>query len=79
MCHAVTEGIRFIHERIQAGGKVYIHRASGFHRAPTMTAAYLMSTGLSMEDALATIRSARPFAKPIKSQIDVLKRLSSEV
>ena len=72
-------GIAFIEEAIANGGTVYVHCASGVQRAPTMAAAYLISTGLSVKEALATIRKVRPFINPRRSQRKQLERLAGEV
>jgi predicted protein tyrosine phosphatase len=72
-------GIAFIEEEIASGGTVYVHCASGIHRAATMAAAYLMSTGLSLKEAVATIRKVRPFAGPIRSQRKRLEQLAREL
>lgn len=57
----LDEGVRFIKSVIGSGKKVYIHCGAGVGRAPTMAAAYLLSTGMSLEDSLNLIRQARPF------------------
>lgn len=57
----LMRGVDFISAEIQGGGKVYIHCAVGCGRAPTMTAAYLISTGDSPKHALKRIRNVRPF------------------
>lgn len=54
-------GAKFIHDQIEDGGKVYVHCGVGVGRAPTMTAAYLMTTGMSPDEALKTIKKVRPF------------------
>ena len=66
-------GVDFISEEIERGGKVYIHCAVGCGRAPTMTAAYLISKGLMPEDALKRIKRIRPFISPTKKQKRVLQ------
>jgi len=65
----LEEGVVFITEHIQQGGKVYVHCGVGVGRAPTMAAAYLISTGLSTQEAWKTIRQKRPFIWPIRSQV----------
>ena len=45
-------GVCFIDAEINRGGKVYIHCAVGCGRAPTMTAAYLISTGDAPRDSV---------------------------
>lgn len=57
----LEQGVAFIREVIQGGGKVYIHCGAGVGRAPTMAAAYLMADGYSLEEALQKIRRVRPF------------------
>ncbi len=54
-------GVAFIRRIVSAGGKVYIHCAGGVGRAPTMAAAYFVTQGMTVEEALALIRRTRPF------------------
>ena len=42
----LRQGVDFIRGQIENGGAVYIHCWEGVGRAPTMAAAYLVSTGL---------------------------------
>ena len=71
----LNEGIAFIDSAIADGGKVYIHCSAGVGRAPTMAAAYLISRGHSIDDALALIRTARPFIRLTPNQMTVLGAL----
>lgn len=64
----LRRGIAFITEEVTNGGKVYIHCAAGVGRAPTMAAAYLVSTGLPPEQAWAKIKRVRPFIRPTPGQ-----------
>ena len=57
----LQRGVDFATDEIQRGGKVYIHCAVGCGRAPTMTAACLIATGLSVDEALRKIKATRPF------------------
>ena len=57
----LRDGVDFITRHIDAGDLVYIHCGVGIGRAPTMAAAYLISTGMTVSEALATIRAVRPF------------------
>ena len=61
-------GVRFIHEQVTQGGAVYIHCGVGVGRAPTLAAAYLVSTGLTPAEAWALIRWKRPFIWPNRRQ-----------
>ncbi len=73
----LTRGVEFISAEIERGGKVYVHCAVGCGRAPTMTAAYLISTGLEPEEALQRIRQARPFINPTRKQRQVLSNFAA--
>lgn len=68
----LDEGVSFIREVIQNGGKVYIHCGAGVGRAPTMAAAYLMAEGHSLAEALAMIRKVRPFIAITPPQMEQL-------
>ncbi len=68
----LARGVEFVREQIDAGRKVYIHCAGGVGRAPTLAAAYLISTGMPREDAIATIRRARPFIDIMPPQMAAL-------
>lgn len=65
-------GVHFISQRIEAGDKVYIHCAGGIGRAPTMAAAYLISTGATVVQALDLIQKVRPFISPTHPQVQAL-------
>jgi protein-tyrosine phosphatase len=69
---ALTRGVAFIHEIIEQGGKVYIHCAGGVGRAPTMAAAYYISQGMTLEQALGLIRKSRPFINVMPAQMERL-------
>jgi protein tyrosine phosphatase (PTP) superfamily phosphohydrolase (DUF442 family) len=69
----LAEGARFIGEEIERGGKVYVHCWEGVGRAPTMAAAYLVSTGMSPAEAWKRIRSVRPFIRPTPFQVAQLE------
>jgi len=68
----LTRGVDFIRAEIAGGGKVYVHCAVGCGRAPTMAAAYLISTGMKPADALRQIKSTRPFVHLTRAQRAVL-------
>jgi protein-tyrosine phosphatase len=64
----LCQGVRFIHQQIDAGGQVYVHCMLGVGRSVTMVAAYLVATGMTPVDALRTIRRRRPFIQPTVGQ-----------
>jgi predicted protein tyrosine phosphatase len=71
----LEEGVRFIDDVIRGGGKVYIHCGAGVGRAPTMAAAYLLSQGCTLDEALARIRKARPFITITPPQMERLREI----
>ena len=73
----LLRGVEFIGAEIERGGKVYVHCAVGCGRAPTMTAAYLVSTGLGPHEALQRIRLVRPFINPTRRQRQVLSEFAA--
>lgn len=64
----LQKGVEFIDLHIKAGGRVYVHCAAGEGRGPSMAAAYLISTGLTPEDAWKQIRQVRRFIRPNAEQ-----------
>lgn len=72
----LDRGVAFIAEEVARGGQVYIHCGSGVGRAATLAAAYLVSSGLSTEEAWAQIRAVRPFVRPMPVQIRQVERFA---
>jgi predicted protein tyrosine phosphatase len=73
----LTEGVQFIKTELQNGGTVYIHCWEGVGRAPTMAAAYFVSTGLPPAQAWEKISRVRPFIRPVESQINQIERFAA--
>ncbi len=67
-------GAKTIAELVAMGKKIYIHCKEGHGRAPTMTAAYFISTGMSTNEALALIQQYRPEAHPNQEQVKALEQ-----
>lgn len=74
----LRRGVAFISEGIAGGQGVYVHCGSGVGRAPTMAAAYLVSTGLTPEQAWARIRDARPFIRPTAAQVEQIRQFAAQ-
>lgn len=68
----LRRGIDFIKKAIGDGGKVYVHCALGRGRSPTMVAAYFIDQGLTVDDAIETIRKARPIIELSPDQLEQL-------
>lgn len=74
----MERGVNFIAREIEEyRGKVYIHCRAGIGRAPSMAAAYLISTGMTRKEALKTIERARPFISLNQNQKRVLDQFEA--
>ncbi len=69
----LEKGVTFIKNSLDQGGKVYIHCRLGEGRGPTMALAYLVSTGLTFEDAFLSVKKVRPFIRLTRSQVAQIK------
>lgn len=56
---ALAMGVQMLRFCMENSIKVYIHCKNGHGRAPTVVAAYLISTGMSVKDAIKTIAKQR--------------------
>lgn len=65
-------GVNTISALIVNKEKIYIHCLNGHGRAPTLTAAYLIYTGMTTEEAIAFIKERRPVIHLEDSQIEAL-------
>jgi protein tyrosine phosphatase (PTP) superfamily phosphohydrolase (DUF442 family) len=74
----LRQGAAFIAEEIARGGGVYVHCGAGVGRAPTMAAAYLVSTGMTPDQAWARIRAVRPFIRIKPGQIAQIERFARD-
>ena len=72
-------GVAFIVEEVAQGGGVYVHCGSGVGRAATMAAAYLVSTGLTPDQAWMRICEVRPFIRPAPVQVAQVERFAAQV
>lgn len=68
----------FIAGEIARGGKVYVHCWEGVGRAPTTACAYLVSTGMTPQEAWARIRKVRPFVRPTPFQVAQIDRFAEQ-
>lgn len=73
----LQRGVAFIRKEVEHGG-VYVHCGAGVGRAPTMAAAYLVSTGLTSREAWGKIREKRPFIRPKPQQVSQVNRFAEE-
>ena len=66
-------------QQIEQGNGVYIHCGVGVGRAPTVAAAYLVSTGMTPEEAWTMLRAIRPFIWPNRRQRASVKQFAEEL
>ena len=71
-------GISCIKNAVKTKNKVYIHCKNGHGRAPTLVAAYLTTQGMSVEEAIALIKSKRPEIHLEQSQLQAIKRFQQD-
>ncbi len=64
----LEQGVDFIRQYTENNQGVYIHCWEGLGRGPTMAAAYLVSTGMTPDEAWEKIQETRPFIRPTDVQ-----------
>jgi predicted protein tyrosine phosphatase len=74
----LRQGVAFIAAEVAQGGQVYVHCGSGVGRAATMAAAYLVSTGLTADQAWDCIRQVRPFIRPTAVQVAAIEQFAKQ-
>ncbi|MEM6336187.1 MAG: dual specificity protein phosphatase [Bacteroidota bacterium] len=75
----LREGAAFIRDAIDAGRTVYVHCAGGLGRAPSAAIAYLITTGLTFDEAHAKVRAGRPFVSLKPGQVARLREFEELV
>lgn len=65
--------VSWINQQAKNGKKVYMHCAAGVGRAPTMAMAYLVSTGLTADQAFAEIKLKHPDTGPGPRQLEAVR------
>jgi hypothetical protein len=75
----IIRGVAFIRHELQSGGKVYVHCWEGLGRSPTLVAAYLVSEGLTPQEAWDTIIRVRPFIRPTQTQRESLDAYAAQL
>ncbi|MBI2607862.1 MAG: dual specificity protein phosphatase family protein [Candidatus Doudnabacteria bacterium] len=69
----LAAGVAALKTLVERNLKVYVHCQNGHGRAPTLVAAYFVSLGQSVEEAIAVIKAKRPAIHLQDSQIEALK------
>jgi len=65
--------VSWINKQAENGRKVYMHCAAGVGRAPTMAIAYLVSTGLTADQAFAEIKQKHHDTDPGPRQLEAVR------
>jgi protein-tyrosine phosphatase len=65
----LVNGVRFIERLIRGKVKMFIHCRNGHGRAPTLFAAYLISQGMGVQEAISFIKSKRPSIHFTEAQV----------
>jgi len=67
-------GVSCIDNAVKTKNKVYVHCKNGHGRAPTLVAAYLLTQGMSVEEALGFLKSKREGVHIRPAQLNALKK-----
>ncbi len=70
-------GVKALDALVKDGKKVYVHCKNGHGRSPTLVAAYFISQGLSMDEAIKKIEEKRPEIHLEDVQLKALKNFLS--
>ncbi len=69
----IQQMVDWINKETTAGHKVYMHCAAGVGRATTMGIAYLVSTGLTVDEAYEAVKSKHHETDPSPRQLDAVR------
>lgn len=74
----IRDGVAFIDRHIASGSKVYVHCKAGRGRSATIVMCYLISKGMSAEDAQQLLLSKRPHVAKKLFEREVVKQFARE-
>lgn len=72
-------GVSCIDTAIKTKNKLYIHCKNGHGRAPTLVAAYFISQGMSVNEAVAFLKSKRAGVHIRPAQLNALKKFKTYI
>ena len=72
-------GVYFLDLMVKSGEKIYVHSGKGHGRAPTIVAAYFISVGMEVDEAVEKIKASRPEAHLVLPQIEALRSFAKKV
>jgi protein-tyrosine phosphatase len=68
--HMLDQGVRWVHDHLSQGRKVYIHCEHGIGRSALLALCVLVDIGHAPLDALALAKRARPRVSPSPEQLE---------
>lgn len=68
----LRQGVAWVAQRLDRGGKVYVHCAHGIGRSATLVCAVLLHYGYEPEEALRLLKTKRWQASPTRGQLEAL-------
>lgn len=69
-------GVAFLAQAVKLKKKIYVHCKNGHGRAPTLVAAYFISNGKSLGEAIALLKSQRPSIHLQDSQMEGIRNFA---
>ena len=69
----------WIKNHIKNGNKVFVHCNLGRGRGPLVTVLYLISEGMKTDEAIETVKNARPYCYFNTKQLDMINEFSKKV
>lgn len=75
----MTEFVTVVGNSVATGKPVGVHCTAGLGRSGTMAAAYLVSTGVTANDAIATVRELRPGSIETMEQENAVRQFEASL
>ncbi len=73
------QAVNWLKKNISEGKKVFLHCNLGRGRAPAIAVLYLISQGLSAEDAITTIKKVRKYSYFNRTQLNMIYKLEKQL
>lgn len=73
----MLQAVRFLETALGSGGKAAVHCVAGFGRTGTVLAAFLVAQGEEPDEAIRTVRKARPGSIETEEQERAVRRFAA--